>query len=325
MITLRSTKGSALTHEELDTNFSDLNSHVDATGYTWSVLTGLTANGTTASTTLRLEYGLNIIETATSSNYAAKFPLPVTGRELILVNKSTEYVNIFPSQSGGIINNLPEDYPIVIPPDGVAHHFYCIENPLPGAWTTTAPATQQIVSDIFTIHHTSGATTFSAGTANGLMTSSYGAGNSGGNITLTGDWERPAGTLVMTNLKVYSSILYADLPLSNDLFHCFVSQAYAVGLSTSYGQRATVSMSKAVFDSYTSDPSYGMFKVSASTVNSPTQIGDTNTLYGFTLTSYNTLLLANTISLNKPYIFGIEIEPDYPTGDYDFQFFIECY
>jgi hypothetical protein len=51
---------------------------------------------------------------------------------------------------GGKINGIVDGVAIV-PNDGKAYTFYCIENPLPGEWTWDAPATGQYLSDIITI------------------------------------------------------------------------------------------------------------------------------------------------------------------------------
>jgi hypothetical protein len=107
------------------------------------VFDGLVANNTTASTTLILEYGVNIIETSTITDYAAKLAQPVTGKRVIVVNKSSLPISLFPSNVGGQINNYPVNTPAIVPPDGKAYDFVCVENPLPGAWVWSPPATGQ--------------------------------------------------------------------------------------------------------------------------------------------------------------------------------------
>ena len=107
------------------------------------VYDGLVANNTTASTTLILQYGVNIIDTSTPTNYACKLPQPVTGKRVVLVNKSLQTVYLYPSNVGGQINNYPVDTPAVVPPDGKAYDFVCVENPLPGAWVWSPPAVGQ--------------------------------------------------------------------------------------------------------------------------------------------------------------------------------------
>lgn len=107
------------------------------------VFDGLVANNTTSATTLILDYGVNIIDTSTPTNYAAKLPQPVTGKKITVVNKSLMTVSLFPSNVGGQINNYPINAPAIIPPDGKAYEFICVENPLPGAWVWSPPAINQ--------------------------------------------------------------------------------------------------------------------------------------------------------------------------------------
>jgi hypothetical protein len=59
------------------------------------------------------------------------------------VNNGSTFLKIFPSNVGGRINNYPVDTPAIIPSDGKPYEFICIENPLPGEWTFSAPATGQ--------------------------------------------------------------------------------------------------------------------------------------------------------------------------------------
>jgi hypothetical protein len=110
------------------------------------VFDGLVADDTTAATTLVLEYGVNIIDTSTITDFACRLPQPVTGKKVIVVNSSNFPVSLFPSNVGGQINNYPVDTPAIIPPDGRAYDFICIENPLPGAWVWSPPAINQFDS-----------------------------------------------------------------------------------------------------------------------------------------------------------------------------------
>jgi hypothetical protein len=121
------------------------------------VYDGLIANGVNSATTLVLQYGVNVIETSTQTNFACKLPQPVTGKRVIVVNKSTFPVSLFPSNVGGQINNYPIDAPANIPPDGKAYDFICIENPLPGAWVWSPPAIGQYDSGEITATTTSSA------------------------------------------------------------------------------------------------------------------------------------------------------------------------
>lgn len=122
------------------------------------VFPDLVANNTTmANTTLVLDYGVNVIITSTATNFACRLPLPTTGKRVVVVNRSLMTISLFPSMAGGQINNYPIDAPAIIPPDGRAYDFICIENPLPGAWVWSAPATAQWDSGDITATTTSSA------------------------------------------------------------------------------------------------------------------------------------------------------------------------
>lgn len=108
------------------------------------VFESLSANGTTIATTSVMSYGVNSFTTATSSAYATKLPQPQTGRKSTIINNTSFALLVFPSNAGGTINNLGGSNPIVIPSDGVAYEFTCVENPNPGAWIVTPPATAQL-------------------------------------------------------------------------------------------------------------------------------------------------------------------------------------
>jgi len=137
------------------------------------VYDGLSAQGTTSSTTSVLQYGVNVFTTVTPTNYAAKLPQPITGKSVKIVNKGSVTLSLFPSNVGGQINNYPIDYPAQIPPDGVVYEFTCIENPLPGAWTWTPPATTQYDSGDVTCNTTGGNNVIRA-----LNTANFGEGDS---------------------------------------------------------------------------------------------------------------------------------------------------
>lgn len=121
------------------------------------VYNNLSAQGTTSSSTTILKYGVNVITTITGSHYAAKLPQPKTGKSVKVMNKGVLTLSLFPSNVGGQINNLAIDQPAIIPPDGKLYEFICIENPQPGAWTWTAPATNQYDTGIISVSTVTGA------------------------------------------------------------------------------------------------------------------------------------------------------------------------
>jgi hypothetical protein len=126
------------------------------------VFDGLVANDTTSSTTLILDYGVNIVVTATLTDNACKLPQPVTGKRIVVLNRSNMSISLFPSNIGGQINNYAIDAPAIIPADGNAYEFICIENPLPGAWVWSAPATAQYDSGEITTNTTASNNVYSA-------------------------------------------------------------------------------------------------------------------------------------------------------------------
>lgn len=188
------------------------------------VFYGLTAQGTTASTTAVLQYGINVFTTVTSTNYAAKLPQPVTGRTLKIVNLSNLPIHLFPSNIGGQINNYGVNIQAVIPPDGRVYEFFCIENPLPGAWSFNAPAIGQYDSGVITAttldsndHVSAASSTSGYGLYDGFY-GSTGWSYNGVNYApiLTNTLTSPAGTVVafkpvgqvwnaITKIKVYTN------------------------------------------------------------------------------------------------------------------------
>jgi hypothetical protein len=122
---------------------------------TLNVNNNLSAEGTTlANTDLTLSYGVNIITTATATNYACKLPLPVTGKMVYVINKSNMSVLLYPSMAGGQINNNPIGDPAIIPADGRSYQFICTENPLPGEWTWNPSTVAQYDSGVITVANT---------------------------------------------------------------------------------------------------------------------------------------------------------------------------
>ena len=182
-LTLRSNLSRSLTHAELDGNFEYFTGSIDAindaTGSfltsadTGSFLTAaqtaslnisdtlytvnsaLSASGTTQSTTSVCSYGVNVFEYVTTTNRATKLPQPTTGKSVKIINNSTTFLYVYPSNVGGRVNNYPVDTPAILPPDGNLHEFICIKNPLPGEWTWSEPATGQYDSGEIEISMTS--------------------------------------------------------------------------------------------------------------------------------------------------------------------------
>ena len=103
----------------------------------------ITANGVDGNTTAKLIYGVNVVTTASGTDYAIRLPYPpIKGRTVTIINTSGVPIVIYPSIVGGSINGVVNGT-ATVPPDSNAYTFTCWENPLPGAWSWTPPATRQ--------------------------------------------------------------------------------------------------------------------------------------------------------------------------------------
>ena len=154
---------------ELNDNMSyipkDINDNV--------VLSGTTA----ATTTSYLAYGVNNVTTATKTAYAIRLPYPPQkGKQVIIVNNSTLPIAVYPSVTGGSINNTVNGVAMV-PNDGKSYTFYCYENPLPGAWSWTPPAINQYDSGVITVNSTGGTKVIAASSAANWIEGNGAGGN----------------------------------------------------------------------------------------------------------------------------------------------------
>ena len=148
-------------------------------GSTLEVNDNLVLENTNNTTTSVAIYGVNVITTSTSSDRACKLPIAQTGRSTVFINNSTLPILVFPSAVGGEINGVVNGF-AVIPNDGSAYTFYCIENPLPGAWTWSPPATAQYDSGEIICDTTSGigsASNFNVSVSNNYTEPYIGAGS----------------------------------------------------------------------------------------------------------------------------------------------------
>lgn len=90
-----------------------------------------------------LSFNLNVIEAGVTGPYIIRLPYPpVKGKSSTIINNSGYVIRVLPSIEGGSINGTV-DTMAEVPSDGKPYTFYCWENPLPGAWTWTPPATSQ--------------------------------------------------------------------------------------------------------------------------------------------------------------------------------------
>lgn len=287
------------------------------------VFPGLIANGTTSATTLILGVGVNIVVTATNTNYACKLPQPVTGQRVTVVNKSNRTISLFPSNVDGQINNYPIDAPAFVPADGKSYDFICIENPLPGAWTWNAPAINQIEIGEMTVSHTNGVATNAWGIGGSTSSSSTVSVDGNGNLVLTGGWKSENNPTTLARLKCYTNILQSDLagPLQQDAITATIITAFKTASNAgTFGQRVTVFFTGGVNYSGSFSP--------VGTLNSPPEVGDTDTLYyiedAINNPPYNQIGIGGQFS-RYYYTFGMYIEASAATKDYKFKFFIEYF
>jgi len=320
------------------------------------VFDGLVANNTTmANTTLVLEYGVNIVVTSTATNYACRLPQPVTGRRVIVVNRSSINISLFPSMIGGQINNYPVDTPAIIPPDGNAYDFICIENPLPGAWVWSAPATAQYDSGEITTNTTATNNVYSAasgtlvvennsfysttvwGTTDGLNNPSLPLvlyNNTGFPLNFIA-FKPSSGWSAITKVKVYTNLAY---DISNDCAFGFTAGS---GYS-SYSGGVFVNPTPGtigVFGNYNVVNPYGGIDQQVPGATLPygtlaTNIGDPGTAWGeLVMTTYNPngsrvgSFYEGLDSNGDDYYFtqmvNFQIQPRQALTGFKFRFFIE--
>lgn len=340
-LTPRQTKGSALTHQELDDNFSYLDYKIDnftASASTETVFSGLTANNSTSSTTSLLRYGINIFDTVTMSDFATKLPQPITGKSVMVVNKGSANLHVFPSNTGGYINDLTVDSPAVIPNDGNLYTFFCVENPLPGAWVISLPATNQIELLEITVSHTNGIQTFGCGVGNplsGFTVSAIGSGISGGNLTLTPSsafWDSLNSVSTSAKLKCYTNILPADMTSTSTSNSIYVAryQAYKTSASASTsGIREQIYFIKD--GDTTFFPGVTLNFTNGGVLNSPVEVGDAGTMYGEIVIDYSSLSqITGQLGLGGTYsryyfTVGILVPSTAATKDYKFRIFFEYF
>jgi hypothetical protein len=290
----------------------------------------LILEGTTNATTSQAIYGVNIITTATTLDLATRLPAPTTGRQTVFINNSLLPIKVFPSVVGGEINGVVDGVSS-IPNDGRAYTFYCTQNPLPGAWTWSAPAIQQLALQEMEINHTYGVSSagFNAGqgTAN---ESSVGLGWAGSGVLETGTWNTNNFPAWVEKFKVYTNIKWADIAGGN--INAFFTQGYQnTPTGTSTGNKAA-----AQFAGNQAFPGPNIQEVLGGTAGD--NVGDIGTLYmelpftnGYPLSRIiGNQAITNPIPGNTEtcyskgyYTFEMNINLNATTKLYKFQWFIE--
>lgn len=274
------------------------------TNATYSVYNNLVANGNClynngiiygpVPTTLVLNYGVNLITTTTSTDYACKLPQPVTGKTVLIINSSLYPLYVFPSNIGGHINNLPIDAPFIVPADGNTYQIICTKNPLPGGWNVlSAPSTNQIVMPVVNIAHVQGTADYYA------VSDTTVTNNSGGTVAcglINGPnyvikcyptraaWLSLPTQATGTFMKVYSNVLATDLGAQYSGNIIYVSKLYAEQNSPNNVNNSTgtsfVAFCNPPADIINIGPEYPLPIVSTTnSTNTPLAIGDLNTLY----------------------------------------------
>jgi hypothetical protein len=320
------------------------------------VFDGLVANSTTlAGTTLVLEYGVNVVITSTGTNYACRLPLPTTGKRVVVVNRSSFPISLFPSMAGGQINNYAIDAPAIIPPDGRAYDFICIENPLPGAWVWSPPAIGQYDSGEITTNTLANNNVYSAASGtlvveNGAYASfavwgsDDGLNNPSLPLVLYSNAGSPnnfiafkpfTGWNAITKVKVYTNLAY---DIDNECQFGFTAgsgySSYSGGVFTN-PTPGTV----AVFGNYNVVNPYGGInqKVPGATLpfgDLATNIGDPGTCWGeLVMTTYNSngsrvgSFYEGVDTNGDDYYFtqmvNFQIQPRQAQTGFKFRFFIE--
>ena len=299
----------------------------------------LTLQGTTAATTSQAIYGINVIDTATTSALATRLPDPTTGKQTTFVNTSSMSILVFPSVTGGKINGVVDGY-ASIPNDGNPYTFSCVANPLPGAWVWSPPATGQIQLPTISVAHT-----------NGTGTSAWGVGKAGAqlinpaganwydNLSITGFptltfnvisgsapgqdyWSSLTGivgTRQLVNTKVYSNFLETDSPAPSAI-------RPTVGRFVAY---------KATPNSYANyiasgvnigtNAADGGIATPNGPLNNPVEVGDVGTIYNIQPANLVQVSPVQTDDMGPDnyFTFNIGIHSLMATKTYKFDIFLE--
>jgi len=342
-LTLRSVKGAPLTHEELDGNFEYFTGSINvinaATGSfltsaatasmnisnaLYTVNTALSASTTSSATTSVCSYGVNVFEYITPTNFATKLPQPVTGKSVKIINNGINILRVYPSNVGGQINNLPINTPAYLPPDGNLYEFICIENPLPGDWTFSAPAIGQIELPEISVSHTNLTNTYSYGVGLDQLTATtnqFGetvtASESNGIITLlpgNSYWRTESFKATLFRIKCYSNYVDTD-GINEPIISRYVAYMPAINGLNVY---TASGISLVTHDT-----------VGNGIINTPEKIGDTGTFYKLQdafpvqIPPVDTDELGTGVFSNHYYIFGIKINATSITKVYKFKIILE--
>lgn len=306
-------------------------------------VTGVSAG----TTTTYLSYGVNVVTTADASNYSIRLPYPpIKGRTVTIINTTTIPIVVYPSITGGSINGVVNGT-ATIPADNNAYTFTCWENPLPGAWSWTAPAINQYDSGEVTLLTASATDEICA-----INTVLFGDGDSGASsgiayggrlkapfvVTNTGTYEgyfKPSSFWnSATKIKVYTN---ANLEATYTLFSSYGITYYdiATGAVVTNGPSGSGNVISATgcdqLISGTLVPIAGNAYLSANIGDDATRWGELSIAQVYP-TAYvgdkyiGQQLVSGTLRdvwFCQYYKFIIEPHPDTNDTDFKFRFFIE--
>lgn len=285
----------------------------------------VSAEGTDGDTTAYLDYGINVITTADASNYAIRLPYPpIKGKTVTIINTTSIPIVVYPSIVGGSINGVV-DGTATIPADGKGYIFTCWENPLPGAWSWTAPSINQLVSVDLTVSHTNGVASLAYFDLSGTTAAGVTSGVSAGVLQLGGPWFTNTTPIVINKIKCYTSIRYAQLPASaTDIFQVGVTQVRLTNPTTV----TTINILDQDLNQFeVDDPSFTapnlQAKETVGATTTPPALGDINSIYTFGEVALTNTVTERTIGGGKYITLFAQIDASAPTQDYVFKFFIE--
>lgn len=297
--------------------------------FSTSEVQDLTVEGTTSTTTAKAIYGINTVLVSSNSDFCTRLPLvPIKGKVVTFVNTSTRPIRVFPSVTGGKINGIVNGF-FDVPNDALAYSFTCYENPNPGDWSTPIPkpASTFINFPVMTVSHTTGSVTFKNGvgvSGSGVgLAISYSTPLSMYYIVLSPNssfWKTENSVQKVYKLNVYTNILQSDIT-GSDRVDMWLTRGYQNSSnSVTSGQLITVTYSGAPYEN--PDGSAGTYIVSNGTINTPSEIGDINTIYGFKK-GFSLDIGNNAPFGNYYYTFGMQLSAGCPTKDYKFKFELE--
>jgi hypothetical protein len=280
----------------------------------------VSTNGVDGNTTAYLNYGINVITTADASNFAIRLPYPpVKGKTVTIINTTAFSISVYPSIVGGSINGVVDGVAI-IPADKKSYFFTCWENPLPGAWSWTPPATNQFDSGIVNISHTNGNSTSARiwNDTNKFVGTSFPPISVGNSLSPQLGYYFNGTKITFTRIKVYSNIPIAPAGYGSFFFDLNQYNFYVGNSGSSNSYSATANA-----------------LVSGGSTNTPLQVGDNATLYA--IYNVSELYSIDDIRLNNGTFFNplistdinvfsstwIQLDPSLATGTYQFRIFLE--